>query len=190
MRGAAVSGLHGRRRVLVIGCSGAGKSTLSRALGEATGLPVIHLDKHFWQPGWVESRDGPWRKRLDELLAQPEWIMDGAYTTTLPRRLLVADAVVRLDVGRARCLARIFRRVATSYGRTRPDLAEGCPEQLDIGFLRWVWRWHRDEEPKLVCALGEAPAHVRVWTLRTRREIARFLEGIGAPGAEAPGAGS
>jgi len=185
-----VSGLHGRRRILVVGCSGAGKSTLSRRLGEATGLPVIHLDEHFWQPGWVQSEEGPWRERLEELLARPEWIMDGAYTTSLPRRLLVADAVVRLDVGRARCLAQIFRRVVTGYGRTRPDLAEGCPEQFDTEFVKWVWRWHRDEEPALLRALAGAPAHVRVWTLRSRREIARFLDGLGAAGAEAPDPGS
>jgi adenylate kinase family enzyme len=184
-----VNGLHGRRRVLVVGCSGAGKSTLSRALGRATGLPVVHLDEHFWQPGWVQSDDEPWRERLEELLARPEWIMDGAYTTSLPRRLLVADAVVRLDVGRARCLAQILQRLVTSYGRTRPDLAEGCPEKFDAEFLKWVWTWHRDEEPKLLRGLAAAPAHVRVWTLRSRGEIARFLEGIDAPGAETPGAG-
>ena len=42
-------------RVLIIGCSGAGKSTLARKLGEKTGLPVVHLDALFWEPGWVES---------------------------------------------------------------------------------------------------------------------------------------
>lgn len=174
-----MNGLHGRRRVLVVGCSGAGKSTLARALGDATGLPVIHLDQHFWQPGWVESGDGPWSAALEELLARPEWIMDGAYTNSLPRRLRVADAVVRLDVGRALCLARIFRRIATGYGRTRPDLAEGCPEQWDAGFLRWVWNWHRDEEPRLLRALAEAPESVCVWTLRSRRDVARLVEGAG-----------
>lgn len=42
------------RRIAVIGSSGAGKSTLSRLLGDVTGLPVVHLDKEHWQPGWVE----------------------------------------------------------------------------------------------------------------------------------------
>ena len=38
-------------RVIIIGCGGAGKSTLARALGEKTGLPVIHLDQIWWGPG-------------------------------------------------------------------------------------------------------------------------------------------
>ena len=32
---------------------GSGKSTFARALAARTGLPVIHLDLHYWKPGWV-----------------------------------------------------------------------------------------------------------------------------------------
>jgi len=39
------------QRVLILGCGGAGKSTLAETLGSLMGLPVIELDKHFWQTG-------------------------------------------------------------------------------------------------------------------------------------------
>ena len=39
--------LKGKRRILVVGSSGAGKSTLARQLGQALGLPVIHLDQLY-----------------------------------------------------------------------------------------------------------------------------------------------
>ena len=42
------------KRVLIVGCGGSGKSTLARHLGEKTGLPVVHLDRLWWLPGWVE----------------------------------------------------------------------------------------------------------------------------------------
>ena len=35
-------------RILVVGSPGSGKSTFSRALGELTGLPLIYLDRLFW----------------------------------------------------------------------------------------------------------------------------------------------
>jgi len=41
-------------RIIVTGLAGARKSTFSLALAAKTGLPVIHLDLHFWKPGWVE----------------------------------------------------------------------------------------------------------------------------------------
>ena len=42
------------QRVLVIGSPGAGKSTLSHQLAERTGLPLHHLDRMHWLPGWIE----------------------------------------------------------------------------------------------------------------------------------------
>lgn len=42
------------RRVIVTGLAGSGKSTFALALAGKTDLPVIHLDLHFWKPGWVE----------------------------------------------------------------------------------------------------------------------------------------
>ena len=49
---------------MVIGCPGSGKSTFSRTLSEATGLPLIHLDKEFWNAGWVETSSEQWIQKL------------------------------------------------------------------------------------------------------------------------------
>jgi adenylate kinase family enzyme len=38
------------KRVIVVGPGAAGKTTLAAILAEITGLPVIELDKLFWQP--------------------------------------------------------------------------------------------------------------------------------------------
>jgi hypothetical protein len=50
-------------RVLVDGMMGSGKSTFARALAARTGLPLIHLDVHYWKPGWVRPSDDEWRYR-------------------------------------------------------------------------------------------------------------------------------
>ncbi|HMK99303.1 MAG TPA: hypothetical protein VK428_03865, partial [Acidimicrobiales bacterium] len=51
------------RRVIVTGLAGSGKSTFSLSLGAMTGLPVIHLDLHFWKPGWVAPSEEEWRNK-------------------------------------------------------------------------------------------------------------------------------
>ena len=64
-------------RVVVTGMAGAGKSTFSRALSAKTGLPVIHLDLHSWNPGWVRTPEDEFREKQRALLAGENWIVDG-----------------------------------------------------------------------------------------------------------------
>jgi adenylate kinase family enzyme len=72
------------RRVLILGGSGAGKSTLARILGERTGLPVIHLDQHYWRRGWVMPTPEAWKAQVAELVTRPAWVMDGNFASTFP----------------------------------------------------------------------------------------------------------
>src|SRR5206468_1787185 len=109
----------GMQRVLVIGISAAGKSTFSRALAAKTGLPVIHLDTEFWQPGWKITPFPQWRAKVASLITREAWIMDGSYAATLDLRLPRADAVVWFDYPRFVCVARALRRILTTYGQVR-----------------------------------------------------------------------
>jgi len=145
------------RRILVIGCSGAGKSTLAKALADRTGLPLIHLDRCYWRPGWVAPSEAEWAAEVERLIAAPEWVMDGNYSATMPRRAEFADAIVYLDLPRWLCLLRVLRRAAFGFGRNRPDVAPGCPERFDWTFLKWVWNYPTRSRPKTLALLGTFP---------------------------------
>ena len=41
-------------KVALIGYSGCGKSTLGKLIAEKYSLPIQHLDKVHWLPGWKE----------------------------------------------------------------------------------------------------------------------------------------
>jgi len=97
-------------RVLVDGMMGSGKSTFARALAARTGLPVIHLDVHYWKPGWVRPSDDEWRERQRALLAGEAWIIDGNYNETLVLRLERAETVIYLDSPWWLCASRAFVR--------------------------------------------------------------------------------
>lgn len=59
------------KRVTVIGAPGTGKSTFSLRLGEVTGLPVVHLDQHFWNPGWVGTPSDECRRNRHRHFPRP-----------------------------------------------------------------------------------------------------------------------
>ena len=48
------------KRVIVVGPGAAGKTTLAARLAEITGLPVIELDRLFWQSGLAATPPGEW----------------------------------------------------------------------------------------------------------------------------------
>ena len=161
------------RRVLVLGCPGTGKSTLARSLGEALSLPVVHLDKLWWKSGWINRTEGEFDALLDAVLLGEEWVIDGNYLRTLPRRLERCDAVVLLDYPRRVCLLRALRRILTWRGRTRPDMAADCPERLDGEFVRWIWEFHRTQRPQVLELLDGWTGEKHVF--RSPKDCARFL---------------
>ena len=159
----------------MIGSGGAGKSTLATEIGAALGLPVIHLDALYWRPGWVATPDAEWSSRVAELVARDAWVMDGNYSRTLDVRLAACDGVVFLDLPRWLCFARALRRRIRYAGRTRPDMAAGCPEHLTWEFVRWIWDYPRTRRPAVLRRLAALPPDRRVIVLSSRGEIARFV---------------
>ncbi|MDR3495598.1 MAG: AAA family ATPase [Ancalomicrobiaceae bacterium] len=166
-------------RILIIGSSGAGKSTLSRALAARLTMPAIHLDQLYWRPGWQTCDEASFKRRVAEAVAQPRWVMDGNFATTLAERLARADTVLWLDYGRPTCFWRVAKRTWRHFGRNRPDMADGCPERLDLEFLAYIWSFRRRQVPRLAAALAEYGRHAHLHMLKTPRDTAHLLAALG-----------
>ncbi|MGH7024619.1 MAG: hypothetical protein ACREEB_13670, partial [Caulobacteraceae bacterium] len=166
----------------ILGNAGSGKSTLARRLGERLGLPVIHTDAIFWEPGWVEPENDAFRARLSAALAGDAWVSDGNYAgRTFDLRLPRADLVIWLDTPRGLCLWRVIAR--SVRGGRRPDMAEGCEEKMIdakyFEFLRFAWDYDRKSRPRIEAARAAMAPETPVMHLSGKRAIETFLAGAG-----------
>jgi adenylate kinase family enzyme len=163
-------------RILVLGSPGAGKSTFSRRLGGVLEVPVIHLDGHFWKPGWEKPEREAWIETQRELLeSSEEWIMDGNYGSTIDVRFREADTVILLDFSKYLCLFRVLKRRIQHRNSSRPDMAEGCPEKMDLEFIRHIWNYPHDELVPIERQL-ENSEEKTVVRLGSGEEIDAFLD--------------
>lgn len=164
------------KKIVVIGSGGSGKSTLARQLGEITKLPVYHLDALFWKPGWTPMARDEWEQLQRELVRKSEWIIDGNYGSTLDIRMEAADTIIFFDLSRWVTTYRVLKRRVMYHGKTRPDLTEGCPEQLDFEFIKWVWNFRRDKRPAILEKLEKYSAFKRVIILQKKSDAELLLQ--------------
>ena len=85
------------KKILIIGNAGAGKTTFARKLSQMTKIPLTHLDKLFWCGEWEHISRDEFDVLLDEVLSKDEWIIDGNFNRTLPKRLMHCDTVFFFD---------------------------------------------------------------------------------------------
>jgi adenylate kinase family enzyme len=167
------------KRIAIIGSPGSGKSTLARKLGEISGLPVFHLDRLFWNPGWVQSPKPVWIALQSALVAQDSWIIDGNYGATLHIRAAAADTIIFLDFPRYLCLGRAVKRVWQYRGSIRPDMAPGCPEKIDREFLHYIWRFPVDERPQILSQLRLASERgASVIQLTRSQQMTQYIKSL------------
>ena len=170
--------------MIVTGLAGSGKSTFSRSLAAKTGLPVIHLDLHFWKPGWVAPSEREWRENQRGLLAGDAWIADGNYHETLDLRLERADTIVFFDVPWWVCARRAFVRGI----RKRPggfQLPDGCDESAwrrlreEWHLAGRIWRKRRSEPEREQEIISRHGQHAELHVLTSKRAARHFLDGLG-----------
>lgn len=84
-------------KIHIMGGAGSGKTTLCRWLAATLGYPCYELD----QIGWTAAGKVPLVKRLaaiEEILAQPQWVTEGAFLWWTDQLLADADVIVWLDL--------------------------------------------------------------------------------------------
>ncbi|CAM2794191.1 DNA topology modulation protein [Hathewaya histolytica] len=166
------------KRIMIIGSPGSGKSTFSKKLAKLIGIPLIHLDKEFWNYGWVETPREKWIKKQEKLVQGDTWIIDGNYGGTLDIRLEKADTVICFQLNRTVCVLSYLKRVITNINKVRSDMGEGCQEKLDFEFIKYIWNFNIESEMKKIEKVTKY-RNKQIIIFKKRSEAEKFLNEIG-----------
>ncbi|MBB4826932.1 hypothetical protein HNO89_004216 [Sporosarcina luteola] len=60
--------------------------------------------------------------------------------------------------------------------KTRPDMAEGCPEKVDWEFVKFIWTYPKKKRPGVLKMLGHC--HADILIVRTPAELKKWLENL------------
>jgi len=165
------------RRIMVLGGAGAGKSTLARTLGAHFGLPVIHLDRLRYDPGWTLVDPALFSDRLADVAATEAWVVDGTYGESRARLMPRAELILWLDQPAPLRLYRTWRKTAHPE-RPRADRPDGCEEAFGWRYVRTILSFGR-WTPRVDARLHAAAPEADIRCLRGDRGRARFLTELG-----------
>lgn len=164
-------------KIAIIGYSGSGKSTLARKLGNYYNCNVLHLDSIHFAPNWEERKYDDMIDDVSSMLEKRTWIIEGNYKKLLyQERLADADQIIFFDFNRFNCLWRAFKRYCKFRGKTRPDIANGCPEKLDFEFISWILKDGRSDKQKsnYKQVIENYPQKIKI--LKHQRDLDQYLK--------------
>jgi adenylate kinase family enzyme len=168
------------RVVVMASASCSGKTTLGRELARRLHARFIELDALNHGPNWAQATPEELRARVEPLIAEPRWVVDGSYRSKLGDLVLErSDAVVWLDLPVRVWLPRLVRRTLRRIVR-RERLWNDNRETLWGGFfardslLRFALRTYPLRRRRYPTDLGR----FNLIRLRSPREVEQWLAGV------------
>ena len=167
-----------RRIAITSSASASGKSTVGRAAAERLRVPYTELDALHHGPNWTEATADELRAKVEPLVAQDGWVIDGGYTAKIGHLVFErADTIVWIDLPMRVWLPRLIRR---TYRRLRNDeeLWNGNRESIRGALLGWdalipfALRSHFRRRRDYPVELADLP----VLRLRSQAEIDDWLK--------------
>lgn len=140
------------------------------------GVHPIHLDTLYYDSDWNPLPAEQFAELQRELVATPQWVIDGNYASSLPIRLAVTDTVIFLDLPATSCLWGILQR-RLRHGSGQHD-ALGVYNRITWGFVRYILSYRKWMRPRVQQLIADHAPHAEVVVLRSRRAAARYCRDL------------
>ncbi len=170
-------------KIMVIGYSSSGKSTFSKRLSRSYNAPILHIDRIFFAPNWVERDKQLVEQEIREFMKQDDWVIDGLYRKLATERFDIADQIFIFDFNRFKCLYGAIVRRIKFHNQNRDSIAEGCKERLNLSFIWWILFSGRKKNSKELFKLIQEKYQDKVIVFKNRRQTNHYLKSIGYQGS-------
>lgn len=175
-------------RIRIFGAPGTGKSFLAMKMGILLDIPTFHLDDFFWLPNWVENSRTKFKKSVEEIVRDNEWIIDGNYRTrtlelTLPRTTLIFFLDLPLYISLFRLFTRsIGRNTRFSFGFITPlpkNIINKRSKKRILESILFLWyqavKFRFKKRSKLLHSIEASLCMKKIIIFRRPKEISEFL---------------
>lgn len=159
------------KKILIIWISWTGKTRISKKLSEILNIPVTHYDVFVWWENWQEVDEKIVEKKLIEAVYRDKWIIEWFIHPAWKIRLEKADTIIYLDYSGFQAMLGWLQRQWKYRWVTRPEMASGCTEKLDLRQLKLMY--NRLERPEIEEAIKGFEE--KIIRLKSRREVDKFL---------------
>ena len=160
------------KKVIVIGCPGSGKSTFSKRLSRITALPLYHLDMIWHKPDKTTISREEFDNKINKIIRQTSWIIDGNYGRTLENRIKGCDTVFLFDLPTDVCIEGAKSRI----GKPRDDMP-WVEDIFDPEFKQWILDFPKKELPH-VYEMIEKYSHKNIIIFESREQIDKFINNL------------
>lgn len=113
----------------------------------------------------------PFDEKLEKILSEEKWIIDGNYSRTLEARMQVCDTIYFLDFPIEACLAGVESRI----GKPRSDMP-WIETEFDEEFRQWILDFPKNELPIVYDLLEKYKCGKEVYLFRSRREVDDYFQ--------------
>ena len=157
-------------KIIIIGSPGAGKSTFARKLRDTTGIPLYYLDMLWHKPDQTTISREEFDAKLNKILKQNSWIIDGNYQRTLEARIKECDTVFLMDFPLDVCISGAESRI----GKKREDLP-WIESEFDKEFKQWIIDFSEKQLPQIYKTIEKYRNNKDIIIFKSRKEADNYL---------------
>ena len=110
--------------------------------------------------------------KLQEIISDENWIIDGNYSRTLEMRFCACDTVFFFDLPAEKCIDGILNRIGVAH-----DDLPWVEESVDDEFLEFVKNFENDGRVQIINLL-ENYKHIKLETFESHKEADEYLQKI------------